>query len=158
MRALGYQRTGSDQHIVFYHGMIQDDCAHADQHSISDSAAVYDSSVSDGYIIANLEGRLLIGAVKHSAILNIGTITDADEMHISPDHHMVPDAACFSDYDIPDDYGSFCDEGILSDLWDLSEERTNNRHRSKIAIRGHARRVYHWRNRKSSPISDAFRR
>src|SRR5690606_33683279 len=92
-----HQTAGAKNHLVLDHRPVHDDAAHADQHPATYSASVQQYLVADGHIIADDQGVAVgvegpgVGNVQHAAILHAGTGTDADTVHVPPDHRHGPD-------------------------------------------------------------------
>lgn len=80
---------------------------------------MYKRVVADRHIAANVCGRIVIRAMDHGAILDIGFVTDLYIVHITPDHRVKPNGAVIADFHVAD-YGC-----IGGDKAALAEGRGN---------------------------------
>ena len=60
-----------------------------------------DGIVRNRHLIANERARLLVGAMDHRTILNIGVISNSDFIHIASNHCVEPNGTVFSQFHIP---------------------------------------------------------
>jgi hypothetical protein len=74
-----------------------------------------DHAVADGYVPADEKGRALgIGGpamahVQDGTVLHVGSGTDADPVHIAPDHHLGPDGGFIAQFHVADHRGAGMD-------------------------------------------------
>jgi hypothetical protein len=69
--------------------------------------------VPHGHTAADDQRRGIVGHMEHGIVLDIGRLANADVVHVSPDHSVVPDAAAGSDFHIADDPGAVGDEYVI---------------------------------------------
>jgi hypothetical protein len=72
--------------------------------------------VTDGYVVADFDCRLLVKGVKHRAVLDVNAVADADGVYIATDNGVKPDAALVTDYCVADDCSVFGKEATFTDL------------------------------------------
>jgi len=90
--------TSANESVLFHHRTIQHDGTHANQNGIFNRAGVDDGLVADGDIAADPGGkpaalgvRAVVTDVYHRAILDIGAVTNTDEIDIAAHHRERPD-------------------------------------------------------------------
>ena len=65
--------------------------------------AVDGDVVSDGNIVADGDGALLIERVEDGSVLNVDMVADADAVDVAAQHGVEPDAATVADDGVTDD-------------------------------------------------------
>ena len=60
-----------------YHGVVEYGRPHAYKCVVFYSGSMYGDVVSDGYVVAYLDGRFFVECVQHTAILYVYTVADA---------------------------------------------------------------------------------
>ena len=78
--------------------------------------------MTDCYLVFEDCRMILRADVNDTTVLNIRTITDANEIHITAYHGSEPNARFFTDLDIADDERIFCDECGGVNLWMFTAE------------------------------------
>jgi hypothetical protein len=99
---LRYQRRGGDDRLCADLRAGENDRAHADGHPVADGRAMDDGCVSDGDLVADDAGCAAID-VKDRAVLDIGSLPDANRRDVTPDDGVEPDARLGADFDVSDD-------------------------------------------------------
>ncbi len=101
-----HQTAGTDHHIIFDHGPVQQDGTHADQHPVAYGAAMQHRLVADRDILADQQwiaagvAGTLAGQVQYCAVLNVAARTDADMVDVPSGGHHGPDAGIVTQLDI----------------------------------------------------------
>ncbi|RWW90813.1 hypothetical protein BHE74_00000946 [Ensete ventricosum] len=117
------QATGADDHVVFHHGTVHHDAAHADQDAIAHRAAMQHDFVGDGHVVADQQRKTVrvegpgVGDVQHAAVLYAGACTDADAVHVAANDRQRPDRAVGADFDIADHHRRNIDKSPGAQGW-----------------------------------------
>jgi hypothetical protein len=103
-----------------HHAPVHYDRTHADQYIIMNGAAMHQSIVADGNIIADLGWVFLVSAMDHCAILYVYFVAHFYIMNITTNHGVEPDAAFIAHYYISNNGCIGCYKTILAKLGCLS--------------------------------------
>jgi hypothetical protein len=100
LRAFQHNSAGCDDGVAADLGIVHDDGAHADENFIAEFAAVYDSVVTDGDVVANKGLGLLVSGVYDHAVLYVYFIADADAVDVAAYDGIEPDTYIIADLDV----------------------------------------------------------
>jgi hypothetical protein len=89
--AFGYKCPGSHEAVRTDPRVVEDDRAHADQAVRADRAAMEDGTVADGAAPPDRQRRSHVG-VEHGVLLDVGPLTNVDQLVVSAQHGPEPDA------------------------------------------------------------------
>lgn len=109
-RILEYYSTCGYDGAFAYYGVVHNYTAHTDERIVLYLRTVYHHIMPDGYIVANLNGRLLVKGVQHTAILYIDIIANADAIDITAHHGIEPYTAIIAHYYVAHHTSSLCEE------------------------------------------------
>src|SRR6186713_776149 len=79
--------------MLLHDNMVHNNGAHADEYFVFEGTAVYDGIMSDAYLISDFGFCFLVGAVNHSAILDIHFVPDTDGVNIAAQDGIKPHTA-----------------------------------------------------------------
>ena len=111
------ERPGGDDGILRDLGAIQHDGAHPDEHAVVQRAAVDDSPMPNGHLVADARGMSVAHHVDDCAVLNVRAPADGDAVDVSADHHVHPDTAVLPDRDVSNELRRFIDVRRRVHLW-----------------------------------------
>jgi len=83
-------------------GIVENDCADADETCVFDDAAVDGGVVADGDPISDDHRVLIALAVEDGAVLNVGVRAYADRIDVAAKDGVHPDAGVFAELDVAD--------------------------------------------------------
>ncbi len=83
----------------------------ADQRAVFNRAAVQDDVVADGAVLADGQGKALVG-VARAVVLHIGALTDLDPFVVAAQHRAEPDTRLLQQTDLADHIGRVGDKVI----------------------------------------------
>lgn len=109
------QCSGTNDRVFPDHRAVHDDGAHSDQHPVLNGAAVQHDIVTDSHVVANDEGMRVVVNMQHAEVLHVGSVSNADVIHIAADDGMEPGAAVFAHHDVADDDRGVFDKAGLRD-------------------------------------------
>ncbi len=127
-RILQHHSPCRDEAIFFYHHLIHNDGAHAHQHVVVQSAAVYQRSVTDADVVADRGTALLVGTMEDGPVLYVDFVTDSDKVYIAAHHSLKPYGALVAHGDVADDGGVFSEEAVGAKLGGEFATRNDERH------------------------------
>ena len=90
----------------FDHGAVENARADADQGSIVDRAAMNHTAVPDHHATADLEWMCLVTDMQDGPVLNVGSASDLDPVHITASGGLEPEGAVIPDLNVADDPGT----------------------------------------------------
>lgn len=111
-----YQRTGCYDGSFAYHHVVEQGGTHADEGVVADGCAVDGDVVTHGYVVAYLDGGLLVQGVKHASVLYVHAIAHAYAVYIASDNGAEPDATIAPHYHITYDGCVVGEETVLAHL------------------------------------------
>lgn len=92
MGTFQHHGTGGYYAVALHHTAIHHNGTHAYEHIVVYGTAMHYGMVAYAYIVANVGGVLLVGAVYAGSILHIHLIAHFDIVHIAPHHSIEPKA------------------------------------------------------------------
>jgi hypothetical protein len=113
---LGYDCAGGDDGAGADAGVVEDGCAHADDHFIFNNAAVDGGIVADGDPIADVNGIKAALAVEDGAVLDVGVGADADGVDVAAEDGVHPDGGTLTEDDVADELGGEIDVATCGEL------------------------------------------
>src|SRR5256885_9486159 len=66
--------------------------------------------MSDGDVLAQIHAPLLLHAMQHAVVLDIGEGSNADLVHIAPQYGIHPYRSVLPEYNVPDDLRRLIDK------------------------------------------------
>src|SRR5690606_37490118 len=112
--------------VLSHNTSIHDNTSHSNKHIIFYGTTVYNSIMTNGYVISDLGSITLIGAVNHRAILNIDFVTQSNGINISSNYGIKPDTTMISSDHISDNSSVLGYVDIFPKLRGLSIDCFNN--------------------------------
>lgn len=115
-----HQTAGGDQRIFSDARTVQNSRADADEASLLDVTAVNRCRMPYGDLVFD-NGRKLLSAgnMNDSAVLDVGSRTNADKIDIAPQNAVIPNIRIFADLHITDDDGIFGNKSSRVDFGGL---------------------------------------
>ena len=114
--------------------MVHHDGAHAHQHLVVDGAAVHDGVVPDASFRRWTAPPARCSAAR--PVLHVHPVPDADAVHITTHHRVVPHAAIVAHHHITDHHGGLRQEGVPSERgWSPFQVRTSAMFSGPWAVR-----------------------
>jgi len=119
-RNTGHQRTGRYLHSLRHHApggnqrplsdnrTIKNNSTDANQTTVLDLRSVDHRTMPHSHVITNDHRMFPAGDMNDAAVLNITSMTDTDEMYVTPYHRLVPDAGVMSQRHIAGDHRAGC--------------------------------------------------
>src|SRR3990172_4745951 len=74
-----------------------------------------------GHVITHNRGKTIPRDMKDAAILDIAAFSNSDVKDIPANDRIKPDTGMITDFDIPDNLGSFLDKNTFANFWKLSQ-------------------------------------
>src|SRR5439155_21958893 len=91
------ESPGADNRILPYDNIVQERGAHSDRAMGFDRTAVQHRAVTDRNVVPEDERTLISHDMANRAVLNIRVPADADHVHVTSNHTVVPNAGMIAD-------------------------------------------------------------
>ena len=97
-----HQRTGTHNGAGSYHGAVHHDGTDPDEAAITHSAGMHHRGMPDGHVGADIRGITVRADVNDRLVLNIGTTSKPDRVHVATQHG--PETVSYTHLTLPTIY------------------------------------------------------